>query len=89
MEAFERAELAVHAEHALVLCDGVDEQASLVDVARDGFLERHVLARAQCQQRHRHVPVIGRADHHRVDVGAGEHVTEVAIRGAARVRARR
>ena len=48
-----------------------------------GFSQAHVLARPDRRQGDGDVPVVGRGDHHRVDVLAGEHLAEVGRAEAA------
>src|SRR5262245_16460260 len=79
MKSLERAELAVDPENALPLGDNVDEAAAFADVSRDWLLERDVLAGVEGRERHRHVPMVGRRDHHRVDVASRQELAEVAI----------
>jgi len=79
------ADLGVGAEDAAVALHRVRDRAALGDRERDGLLEGDVLAGAGGGDRHGGVPVIGRRDHDRVDVGPGQHVTEILIHRAAPV----
>ena len=82
-----RAEFAVHAKHPARLANGPDQPLALGNRPRDGLFQRDVLARLRRLDRQRHVPMVGRADHHRVDVFAAQHFAIVAVRLAAAVRA--
>ena len=79
MESLERTELAVDPEDALPLRHDFDEAAAFADVSRDRLLQRDVLAGVQGRERHRHVPMVGRRDHHRVDVAPRQQLAEVAV----------
>jgi hypothetical protein len=76
-------ELAIHPEHPLLLRHQPGQHPAFLNVARDRFLERHILARAHRGQGHRHVPVVGRGDHHRIDVRPRQQLAEVAVARAA------
>ena len=58
------------------LRDSLGEFAALRDRER-GFFAEHPLARLQRHQRHRHVPVVRRGDHHHVDVGPREDLAKI------------
>jgi hypothetical protein len=55
--------------HALRFGDRLQQRFAFLDAMRDRLLDVHVLARAHRVDGHGDVPVIGRADHHRVDIG--------------------
>ena len=66
-------------EDAPVALDLAADRGQFLHAHAQRFFHVHVLARADGQQGGRHVPVVGRADGHRVDVVAGEHLPQVAV----------
>ena len=79
MKLRQRAELAVGAEDPLVLRDQIAEHAAFGDAAGERLFATDVLARLDRQDRHRHVPMVRRRDHHRIDVLAVQHLAEIDI----------
>ena len=71
--------LRAHLDDAIVAARGVDHDAALADGERERLFDVDVLARLARHDRRQRVPVIGRADDHRVDVLAIEDAAEVAV----------
>ena len=80
-----RAALAVRPERYPRLLRGIGERAALRDGEGQWFLATDVLAGAHRGQRHRHVPVIRRADQHRIDIVARDDIAPIAMCGAVLV----
>ena len=55
--------------HALRFGDGLQQRLAFLDAVRDRLLDVDVFARAHRVDSHGDVPVIGRADHDRIDIG--------------------
>ncbi|MFM1944179.1 MAG: hypothetical protein RI897_3161, partial [Verrucomicrobiota bacterium] len=71
-------------EDLFSFADGLDEEFAFVDGER-GLFALDVLTGLEGEHADQRVPVIGGGDHDRVDILAGEHVTEVLGRGAVLV----
>ena len=68
----------------------VDHPAPLARKQRERFLDIHVLARRTGQHRHERMPVVGRRDHHSVNVVVVEEGPEIGVAaGGSLPRARR
>ena len=79
----ERTLLRAVLEDRSILVDRGAQSLVLLDAQAQRLLAIHVLARAHCRQRDRHVPVIGRGDHDGVDVVACQDFAKIVVRFAA------
>ena len=68
-------------EDLVVLANRFDQDLPLVD-GECGLLTLHVFARFDSQNAHQHMPMVGRRDHHGVDVRPGQNVAKVFGRRA-------
>ena len=72
-------------EHTFGVAHGLHHGDGLVDIVGQRFFAIHILARAHGGDGDEGVPVVGRGDEHRVDVGAREQLAKIIVGGAALV----
>ncbi len=69
LELRHAALLRADLHHLLMLALRLDDRGAFGEVVRERFFDIHVLPGGAGGDRHRNMPVIGRADQHGVDVG--------------------
>ena len=72
--------LGAHLHHAVVLAGHLGHPLAFVDEERHWFFDVDVFASRAGHHGHHGVPMVGRGDHHGLDVLVIQHFAEVAIR---------